>query len=563
MALSGSIVKNVGSYWRLSLEWSATQSIANNRSTVTAKMYWESTHSSASVYSSATKTAAIRYNSGSWDRKSAAGMAALSGKQKKLIHQKTFTINHKADGTASFTLEGYFDAQVTLSGVYYGRISLDAKTFTLDTIPRASDFSVSSSGRIFGQTITINISRASSSFTHRVRYKFGSKSGTIATGVGTSTSWTIPKSLMSEIPNSTTGSMTIYVDTFSGSTQIGSKSRSFTVYVPDDVRPNLKDFYFTDDNGEIANKIGEFVQNKSKLRVEVWSSHIEHAYGSSIVNYKVEFNNQTKYGWRTYFDITKSGSQSIKVTITDGRGRSHSLTKNINVLSYQHPQITSFTVKRGNQDGSDNNVGNYAIVRCAGKWSTLNNKNKLEIKIDSKPRDGGYWENKYRLEATTGSFDNVVILGTYSELQSYDLRLTITDSLGNVATSHITLPTAAVPMSWSKTGVGIGKVWERGVLDIGGDVFSEGEYYGGFGATRIPQGADLNDYKKTGWYFNSLNDEAQFIKNNPTNFAFAMQVVHAATILQILYPYDASAIYIRAYHDWSDTWRSWKKFQPV
>ena len=139
MALSDSFYTNVGSYWRLSLEWSATQSTSNNRSYVTAKLYWEDLGSNTGVSSSAPKTAGIQYNNGTFDTYSEAGMASLSPNQKKLIHSDSFTINHNSKGEGSFSLDGYFKANVTLSGTYYGTINLTQKSFSLNTINTAPD----------------------------------------------------------------------------------------------------------------------------------------------------------------------------------------------------------------------------------------------------------------------------------------------------------------------------------------------------------------------------------------------------------------------------------------
>ncbi|MFX3735704.1 DUF859 family phage minor structural protein, partial [Streptococcus suis] len=85
------------------------------------------------------------------------------------------------------------------------------------TIPRSSSVSVGI-GTI-GNALTININRQSSSFKHTVRYAWGNKQVTIATNVDTSTTWTIPLDFTNDIPDSTSGTGTIYVDTYSGSTK--------------------------------------------------------------------------------------------------------------------------------------------------------------------------------------------------------------------------------------------------------------------------------------------------------------------------------------------------------
>ncbi|WP_353856788.1 hypothetical protein [Bacillus sp. Bos-x628] len=165
MALSGSYYTNVNAHWRLQLEWSGTQNVTGNYTNITAKMYWIARDGYGAVYSSATKTSAIQYNNGSWHTESG-DLAKLSPNQKKLINTYSFRINHDSDGTASFTIDGYFDAEVTLNDKFYGRIDLDQKTYTLNTIPRKSTIS-SSRDFTAGSNYTITVSRASSSFTHK------------------------------------------------------------------------------------------------------------------------------------------------------------------------------------------------------------------------------------------------------------------------------------------------------------------------------------------------------------------------------------------------------------
>ena len=71
---------------------------------------------------------------------------------------------------------------------------------TLTTIPRAS--SVTCADGNIGSSTTININRASSNFTHTLKYSFGTLSGTIVTKTSeTSIGWTIPTSFYAQIPN--------------------------------------------------------------------------------------------------------------------------------------------------------------------------------------------------------------------------------------------------------------------------------------------------------------------------------------------------------------------------
>jgi hypothetical protein len=242
MALSGYINKDVGRNYRLRLEWSATQSVTNNTSTVTAKLYWMDRSGYGYVNSSATKTAAIQYNDGSWDTRSASGMADLNTGQKKEIHSKTFTLKHNSDGTCSFSLDAYFDAEVTVDGSYYSRIDTPQESWSLNTIPRKSTLS-SNANWTAGSNTTFSISRASSDFRHEIEVYIQRRDGVYdwIKQVAFSTSETSKSTSFSEAQNTeifqhldgrSSASTKLDVQTFNGNTHIGSNQYYGTVTAP-------------------------------------------------------------------------------------------------------------------------------------------------------------------------------------------------------------------------------------------------------------------------------------------------------------------------------------------
>jgi hypothetical protein len=163
LSSSGVISTSVASNYELSIEWTSTQNTTSNYSTVTAKMYWEADRY-GSVNSSTVKDGAIIID-GTTYTFSGSGLADLNPGQKKLIATKSKNVYHNSDGSKSFSLDGYFDAEVTLSGTKYSRINLTAKTFTLDPIPRKSSLT-SSPNFTSTENFTLTISRASNSFSH-------------------------------------------------------------------------------------------------------------------------------------------------------------------------------------------------------------------------------------------------------------------------------------------------------------------------------------------------------------------------------------------------------------
>lgn len=237
MALSGSSYTTVATNFRLQYEWTATQSISGNSSTVTVKLYWMSMSSGAVVYSSATKTNSITIDS-TVDNASASSMAALSGNQKKLINTASKTVSHNADGTGDVRIRASFDANVTLNGQYVGTVSLD-KTFTLNTIPRKSTLTDSTPSFTAPDSLSIGINRASSSFTHRARINLPTEK--VVTGITTSKTISFTSTeltaMFAKMNGSSSTTYTLTLDTYSSSSQtsgnlIGSNSYTLTVYAP-------------------------------------------------------------------------------------------------------------------------------------------------------------------------------------------------------------------------------------------------------------------------------------------------------------------------------------------
>jgi hypothetical protein len=240
MALSGVAYENVGSHWRLSVEWTGSQSISGNYTDITARMYWEATDQYGYVYSSASKDGSV-YIDG-WQSFSGVS-AGLSGNQKKHLATKTFRVHHNDNGTGSVTIDGYFDAEVSLAGVgYVGRINITGKTFSLNTIPRKSTMT-SSRNFTAGSNRTITINRASSSFNHEVEISVKNSSGAwdwvkrvdFSTGdTSESTSFSVAEhtEIFSILAQRSSADVRMVLQTFSGSTLIGENEYTGTVTAP-------------------------------------------------------------------------------------------------------------------------------------------------------------------------------------------------------------------------------------------------------------------------------------------------------------------------------------------
>ena len=140
------------------------------------------------------------------------------------IYSGTHPVTHDADGRKTITVAASFNTEIAA-----GTLTA-SKTLTLDTIARASEPTLSASSVRMEDKLTITTNRKDSSFTHTLKYTLNGSTGTIATGVGASYAWTVPD-LAAKIDNKTSDTCTITCETYSGGTQIGTKTVSLTMRV--------------------------------------------------------------------------------------------------------------------------------------------------------------------------------------------------------------------------------------------------------------------------------------------------------------------------------------------
>ena len=214
MALSGTVNSSGYEGRYVKLTWSATQSVANNNSTIS----WE--------LKGAGKGQAGWYMSGGFYVEIAGNVVCNWSTDTRIklydgtsIASGSLTIGHNDDGSRSFSVN-------IQAGIYtYARNCSGSGSFALNTIARASQPScitypnnTQNVGDI-GGSFYIHMNKKAN-FKHTVRYAWGNLSDTIATNVVDNVQWTIPLNFANQIPNSTSGWGTIYVDTYNGSTKI-------------------------------------------------------------------------------------------------------------------------------------------------------------------------------------------------------------------------------------------------------------------------------------------------------------------------------------------------------
>ena len=577
MALSGTVngsVTNKSNYFSFYFTWSATQSISGNYSDVTVKTYWKTNNTyqtfdtvgnrNASITINGTKTSISKVFECYWSS------------NPYLIQTATTRVYHKDDGSKSITIS----ARANGYALSYGPSASEASssdctastTVALTTIPRASTISSISNDKMVvngSNKITVNISRASSAFTHKVTWTFGehsysysnqgtsnsfpvplswidtfgdggsgTKSGSVSvqtyngstaigsavsktftltcprastisestasitcngsnkievsisrivssfthtvkwefnsnskstSDVGTSTTYAPPTSWLSSIPTATSGTGKVYVTTYYGSQKIGATtSRSFTLKVPS----------YTPTIGSVGKAIVQdsrisnwsiYVQNYSKVKFTFSGSAGE--YGSTIKQYDITIDG-VSYS-KTSSTITSNiltgkGTLNYTAKITDSRNKSKSVTGSISVSEMIKPAFTSATIYRYNGSAkADEGTQlyfkfNFTFEDYDGLNSTTNQIFYRSIASKTFTEYGKSFTNGTAL---------IINDVTFNIDKAYEIKVVVTDKLGNSIQYSTTIETASVliDVDGESPSVGLLKMTSRaGYVEVGG-----------------------------------------------------------------------------------------------
>lgn len=439
--------------------WENSQSVANNTTTIGWKL--ELIFGDGNLY----------LNNREWkvaiDGQEYSGRSNISsdGFETVQVASGTSTIQHNDNGAKSFAYSFSLRFGITLdNGEYMGTYS-GSGSGALTTIARASQPSCitwpehTQNVGYFGDTISIHMNRKSSSFTHTVRYAFGSLSGVIARNVGTGTEWTIPNSFMDLMPAATVGSGTIYVDTYNGSTFVGTKYCGFTASVRDSVKPGVS-FKLEDISG-VDDIYGSPVKGLSKIKVTVTATP---AYSSPITSCTISANGSNYSGTTATTDFLKtSGSSRVTATVKDKRGRSNSVSYDMNVQNYTAPSVSALSVHRCNADGTANDQGGYVKVTFSATVSSMNSKNTAVYKLKYKMSSATSYTT-----VTLSDLANKYSASNYSYIfeadinSSFDVEVTVQDR-HKTASRSTSASTAFTLMNFNPqgNGIGIGQVCEK------------------------------------------------------------------------------------------------------
>lgn len=342
-------------------------------------------------------------------------------------------IGMNSDGNKNFGSNG--EAAIYTAALNaYGSGSWD-----LPQVPRASQPSVNSWPNStpdvnLGDNITVHMNRASDSFTHTVTVTLndpadgGSFTKTLGTGVTNNVVWnsaTDKDAIYSRNRGNRANSMYvngyITVTTYQGGTNLGTKTTPIYFHFTNpsgEMNPLFADYTFEDTNSATVAITGDnqyIIQGQSQLSVTIPSAEKMVAQKSATADfYRFQIGSINVTEDYVATDITKllgtvgvNSSSPLVVTAVDSRGLTKQVTKTINVLPYQVPQLNPVAQRVNNFETSTtiNVTGVIARLTMAGTdKNAVNATNGLQYRY--KKTDTATW-GAWNNIATSTSGGNV------------------------------------------------------------------------------------------------------------------------------------------------------------
>ena len=535
----------------------ARQDISANTSTVNWRItvsrtgaYYTHNHQGDSTLSLNLDGQNVHYSYPTWE---------TSGEEYTLASGSS-TISHNADGTKTLPISCTFNPNNGL----HGTITVSA-SLSLTTIPRSSSVSVGAG--VIGSAVTININRQSSSFKHTVRYAWAGKSGTIATNVDTSTSWTIPLDFANDIPNSASGTGTIYVDTYSGSTKTGTQSTTFTASVPANLKPTFSGITLSDLNGAAQNLIPNpdtFIQVISNIKVAF--NGAVGSYGSSITGYYAEIvgkNQSTSSNGGSLGIMNYHGTIKIRASVSDSRGRwSDTREVSVTVLEYFAPALSFSIARTGSTSSTLTTTRNAKIAPLTVSGSQKNSMSltfkvarlgTTNFQVDTGPATGSWTSISNLVNSQANLAGNYLANQSWVVLGTLEDKFTRTEFMVNV-------PTESVVLSYDRSGVGVNKIRERGALDVKGDIYANDQPIQQHQLTRnngisILTKESLDNVLKNGMYY---SHSAPDRPRNQNGWLLVQVYDDAQYVVQTYWTATTETMLVRYRMD--NRWGDWKEF---
>lgn len=412
--MTGSSQKAYGSYLAYIIEWRAAANPAANTSDVTVNVYLS--HYAVSI---SAKPISCTVNGVTKQAASQPLSQSAKVKRKSLLASFSFPgTAHAADGTLSCAVSSAWSCALTYSGTYYASMAVSG-TLTGDKIPRASSIaSLSTNVPLDGASpLAVHIDRAVPSYTHTVRFVFGTKSYTVQ-NAAQEASFVPPQDWLAEIPAASAGIGTCTVETYNGAAYVGSASKGFILLCPEDAVPVMADPVVTRVQNAVPAAWDLYLQNLSGVKIE--AAGASGVFGSAVKSYKIECAGYTSdTSSLTVEKLPLAGDAAYTVTVTDTRGKSAVKSGSIQVAPYAPPAVDSLAAYRCDHAGNRLENGTYLCIKAGASYTVIG-ENLLSLSAQIL-LNGGVLYTRTLLAG------QAAVIGPVQADKAYDVKVTAAD----------------------------------------------------------------------------------------------------------------------------------------
>lgn len=375
-----------------------------------------------------------------------------------------YTVANKTTGTVPISFRVYSGSGCSRSGTY---------SYDMPVDPAASE--ITASDGTLGTALTLTLTRYNTSFTDKISYVCGTAKGDVSTGTtATSVAWnTTNGNTVALAAQNTAGqsvNVTFTVTTYSGSTLVGTNSKTVKMAIPSTVKPSVA--LSVSDAAGYFSTYGAYVQGYSKLTITATPTL---AYGSPISKCAITADgNSYSTSPVTTGALQGKGTLSVTAKVTDARTRSSELvSKDITVLEYAKP-VVNLSAYRCDGSGNANDEGDHMKIVLSASIASLNSKNSASYVITYKNNSG----TTATISGTGLSYTSDPIACDVS--YSRTVQATVTDKLSSTPQTA-TVPIAYTLIDYYSTGKGIafGKVGTREGFDCAMPAYFSGGINGG------------------------------------------------------------------------------------
>ena len=345
-------------------------------------------------------------------------------------------------------------------------------------------------------TITVNVTVYDASYSNTLAIKNGSTTYLTISGLSwtkgtadrtitlTSSQRTTLLSAMASL-KSFTG--TFAVSTFSGSTQIGSTSTAAAKVQTTALNsaPILDGFSYRDSYSVTTAVTGDesyFIQGYSILTVTPGTATARN--GASISSYSATCNgvtySNTTGGEIILGPVSKSGTVTVMLTATDSRGYTAVVARDITVIPYEKPKLTSISLRRTNEIETEMQLifnGSFSPITISGTAKNSLKYVRYRYKLTSAESYSSYTSilSSLTVSGSSFSYSNLELCNLDAD-KSYDFHLQIRDKLNSYSSTDLYFVVSqGTPLVALRKGmVGINTPEPQTALHIVGDATVDG-----------------------------------------------------------------------------------------